>query len=115
LTRIGSTRTSGALVSVRGRGADRRGAICAQHYPMRTSWIAETSRGRILLNTTVTRMQQGRGGMGSHKHGVSGRAPRSPRYKFMQTLEDNRRRAEETKRRRKPKMAASFDELFGKQ
>ena len=32
-------------------------------------------------------MQQGRGGMGSHKHSVSGRAPRSPRYKFMQQLE----------------------------
>jgi len=34
-------------------------------------------------------MQQGRGGMGSHKHGVSGRPPRSPRYKFMQQLEAN--------------------------
>jgi hypothetical protein len=30
-------------------------------------------------------MQQGRGGMGSHKHGVSGRTPRSPRYKLTQT------------------------------
>jgi hypothetical protein len=25
--------------------------------------------------------------MGSHKHGVSGRAPRSPRYKFQTQLE----------------------------
>jgi hypothetical protein len=72
--------------------------------------LAEHARG-----STVTGMQQGRGGMGSHKHGVSGRAPRSPRYKLMQkTLEDNRRSTEETKRRLKPKMAASFEELFGK-
>jgi hypothetical protein len=34
--------------------------------------------------------QSGRGGMGSHKHGISGKAPRSRRYKFMQTLEANR-------------------------
>jgi len=32
-------------------------------------------------------MITGRGGMGSHKHGISGYAPRSPRYKFTQTLE----------------------------
>jgi len=32
-------------------------------------------------------MITGRGGMGSHKHGISGYAPRSPRYKFAQTLE----------------------------
>src|SRR5689334_12156291 len=37
--------------------------------------------------------QAGRGGIGSHKHGVSGHSPRSPRYKFMQALEDNRKRA----------------------
>ena len=55
-------------------------------------------------------MQQGRGGMGSHKHGVSGRAPRSPRYKIMQTLEDNRRRQEE-KRRPKPTTVSSFEQL----
>jgi hypothetical protein len=59
-------------------------------------------------------MQQGRGGMGSHKHGVSGRAPRSPRYKFMQTLEDNKRRAEERKRKIKPRMVSSIEELFEK-
>jgi len=35
-------------------------------------------------------MQQGRGGMGPHKHGISGHAPRSPRYKFMQQLEANK-------------------------
>jgi len=35
-------------------------------------------------------MIQGKIGMGSHKHGTSGRAPRSPRYKFMQQLEADR-------------------------
>jgi hypothetical protein len=52
--------------------------------------------------------------MGSRKHGVSGRAPRSPRYKLSQTLDDNRCHEEERKRRPKLKMAASFEELFGK-
>ena len=49
-------------------------------------------------------MQQGRGAVGSHKHAVSGHAPRSPRYKLMQTLEDNKRRAEA--RKRKPELGA---------
>ena len=31
-------------------------------------------------------MQQGRGGMGSHKHGVSGHAGQSPRLRLMQKL-----------------------------
>ena len=43
-------------------------------------------------------MQQGRGGMGMHKHGVSGKPGRSPRYKFMQTLEANRRLSQKPKR-----------------
>jgi hypothetical protein len=59
-------------------------------------------------------MQQGRGGMGSHKHGVSGRAPRSPRYKLMQTLEDNKRRAEGRNRKLKPRMVPTIEELFPK-
>lgn len=33
--------------------------------------------------------QKGRGGMGSHKHGVSGQAPRSPGYKMQRTREAN--------------------------
>ena len=70
--------------------------------------------GRRDRSTTVFEMQQGRGGMGSHKHYVSGRAPRSPRYKFTQTLDDNKRREEERSRRLKPKMLSSFQELFGK-
>ena len=31
-------------------------------------------------------MQQGRGGMGSHKHGVSGHASQSPRLRLMEKL-----------------------------
>ena len=31
-------------------------------------------------------MQQGRGGMGSHKHGVSGHAAQSPRLRFSKRL-----------------------------
>jgi len=31
-------------------------------------------------------MQQGRGGMGSHKHGVSGHASQSPRLRLMKRL-----------------------------
>ena len=59
-------------------------------------------------------MQQGRGGMGSHKHGVSGHPPRSPRYKLMQTLEDNKRRAEVHKRKPKPRMVSTIEDLFAK-
>jgi hypothetical protein len=31
-------------------------------------------------------MQQGRGGMGSHKHGTSGRATQSPRFRLGKKL-----------------------------
>jgi len=31
-------------------------------------------------------MQKGRGGMGMHKHGISGRAPKSPRFLAMRKL-----------------------------
>jgi len=31
-------------------------------------------------------MQQGRGGMGSRKHGLSGHAPQSPRLRLMKKL-----------------------------
>jgi hypothetical protein len=42
-------------------------------------------------------MHQARGGMGMTKHGKGGRSPRSPRYKFMQTFEDNRNRVKKPK------------------
>jgi hypothetical protein len=52
--------------------------------------------------------QSGRGGMGSHKHGISGKAPRSPRYKFMQTLEANR----QPERKRRKLTATTIAEVF---
>jgi hypothetical protein len=57
-------------------------------------------------------MQQGRGGMGTHKHGISGYPTRSPRYKFMQTMADNRDRERFRPRRIKPQMFASVQEAF---
>jgi hypothetical protein len=42
----------------------------------------------------------GASGIGSHKHGISGRAGTSPRRKFMRALEDNRERAGRRKRPR---------------
>ena len=35
-------------------------------------------------------MQQGRGGMGSHKHGISGDAGQSPRLRLMKKLSAER-------------------------
>jgi hypothetical protein len=48
-------------------------------------------------------MQTGRGGMGSHKHGISGHAGPSPRAKYMRALEDNRFRESIKKPRAKLK------------
>jgi hypothetical protein len=39
-------------------------------------------------------MQRGRGGMGSHKHGTSGRATKSPRLRMREKLEAERRAQE---------------------
>lgn len=58
-------------------------------------------------------MEVGRGGMGSHKHGVSGYAPRSPRYKFMQQLDA--RREENSQRKRKPLTAKTVAEAMRQQ
>ena len=46
-------------------------------------------------------MQQGRGGMGSHKHGISGRSGRSSGMKQSMARDANRE-AERTKRRKRP-------------
>lgn len=35
-------------------------------------------------------MQSGRGGMGSHKHGTSGHATKSPRARFLEKMEAER-------------------------
>ncbi len=57
-------------------------------------------------------MQRGRGGMGSHKHGTSGRATKSPRLRMREKLEAERNE------RKKPKtstvMVSAFRELFRK-
>jgi hypothetical protein len=34
--------------------------------------------------------QQGKSGIGSHKHGIAGHAPKSPRFKFLRELEANK-------------------------
>ena len=49
-------------------------------------------------------MITGRGGMGSHKHGISGYAPRTPRYKFTHALEANKALAA---RKRRPELTAT--------
>ena len=57
-------------------------------------------------------MQQGRGGMGSRKHGKSGHATQSPRYRLWA-----RREAERTPESRRPttKFLGSIHELFSKE
>jgi hypothetical protein len=55
-------------------------------------------------NDREAAMITGRGGMGSHKHGISGYAPRSPRYKFTQALEANKALAA---RKRRPELTAT--------
>lgn len=44
-------------------------------------------------------MYHGNAGMGMRKHRESGHATRSPRYKFLQTLERNREDARKPRRR----------------
>lgn len=53
-------------------------------------------------------MQSGRKGIGSHKHGISGNSPKSPKFKMRMKLE-----AEKNERKRKPaKMYNSMQELL---
>lgn len=56
-------------------------------------------------------MQQGRGGMGSHKHGISGYGGPSPRLKMWQKLEG----AKPKPKRKKQKMYGSIGELMGQE
>lgn len=58
--------------------------------------------------------QAGRGGMGSHKHGTSGHPTRSPRYKFMQTLEANQELEQRSRLRPKTRWFADIKALFSK-
>jgi hypothetical protein len=59
-------------------------------------------------------MQTGRGGMGSHKHGTHGRAPRSPGYKQTKTRESNALAEEERAKKPKPKMYTSIADVLRK-
>lgn len=51
----------------------------------------------------------GRGGMGSHKHGVSGTAPKSPRLRHALKREAEK---QERKRKNRTDWKASLRELF---
>lgn len=57
-------------------------------------------------------VQSGKGGMGSHKHGTSGHATRSPGYKFQRTREANQLAEDERNKRPKPKMFSSLSEAL---
>jgi hypothetical protein len=58
-------------------------------------------------------MQQGRGGIGSHKHGVSGHATKSPRLRLMSRLAAERGELGNGSRRRpQPLTFASVRGLF---
>jgi hypothetical protein len=54
-------------------------------------------------------MQQGRGGMGSHKHGVSGHASQSPRLRLAKRLAAERGEYE-TRAARRP-LRPAFDNI----
>ncbi len=57
-------------------------------------------------------MQQGRGGMGSRKHGKSGHASQSPRFRLWARLEAERAPEQ---RRPGPKLRSSIRELFSRE
>jgi len=57
-------------------------------------------------------MHTGRGGMGSHKHGISGHATRSPRYKHGQQIEANKGKPARKIRPRDMKRAQTVAELL---
>ena len=57
-------------------------------------------------------MQEGKGGMGSHKHGTSGRAPKSPKTKHRMKREAEKDVRLDRTRIKDPK--ASVQELFRK-
>lgn len=57
-------------------------------------------------------MQQARGGMGNHKHGVSGRGGPSPKTKFMTAFEANRLAREQAALRPKPRRYGSITEMM---
>lgn len=62
--------------------------------------------------------QAGRGGMGSHKHGISGHSGPSPKTKFMTTFDRNREdemvKGFRRRRNRLSGWALSIRELFSR-
>jgi hypothetical protein len=61
-------------------------------------------------------MQQGRGGMGSHKHGVSGHASQSPRLRLIKRLSAERGEYQgESRRRPKPLQFGTVQEALNAQ
>ena len=56
------------------------------------------------------RMVSGRGGMGSKKHGQSGHATKSPRFRFLQKIEAEKNERKDRSRLRDPK--PTVGELF---
>jgi hypothetical protein len=61
-------------------------------------------------------MQQGRGGMGSHKHGVSGHASQSPRLRLMKRLSAERGEYQgKSQRRPKPLQFETVQEALNAQ
>lgn len=58
--------------------------------------------------------QQGRRGIGNHKHGISGHAPPTPGYKMQRAREANRLAEEEAANRPKPKMFSSVSDAIKK-
>ena len=59
-------------------------------------------------------MQQGRGGMGSRKHGKSGRAPKSPRLRHRQEIELRKAQAQKEGEKTQTDFKDSISELFGR-
>lgn len=51
-------------------------------------------------------------GMGSHKHGTSGRSPPSPKTKFMTAFDNNRLADAQKAKRQKPTMYRSVEEAI---
>jgi hypothetical protein len=57
-------------------------------------------------------MQQGRGGMGSHKHGVSGHASQSPRLRLIKKLAAQRGEYDNRSARRRPLQFATVQDAL---
>ena len=60
-------------------------------------------------------MQQGRGGMGNHKHAISGHSGPNPKAKFMRALDANRMTEAEKQRKPKNPVYQTIGELLAKE